>query len=279
MDRRKLRVLLRHKSAMAGLFILMLFVLLACTVDLISPHDPLEMSSAAKEQGPSATYWFGTDNSGRDIFTRIWIGARVSLLIGIGCVLVSMGIGIPMGAIAGYAGGKTDMVLSRIVDLMLAFPSILLAICIAAAMGTGINTVIIAVGVVGIPQFARQVRASVLQLREQEFVLASHSLGASHARVLFSGILPNALGPIIVLATLGVGTSILTAAGLSFLGLGVEPGTPEWGAMLHDGYNYWRRSLSLALFSGLAISISVMAFNLFGDGLRDALDPRSRESR
>ncbi len=279
MDRRKLRVLLRHKSAMAGLLLLLLFVLLAGTIDLVSPHDAREMSAAEKEQGPSSEHWCGTDNSGRDIFTRLWIGARISLLIGVGCVLVSMAVGIPMGAIAGYAGGKTDMCLSRIVDLMLAFPSILLAICIAAAMGTGINTVIIAVGIVGIPQFARQVRASVLQLREQEFVLASHSLGASHARVLFAGILPNALGPIIVLATLGVGTSILTAAGLSFLGLGVEPGTPEWGAMLHDGYNYWRRSISLALFSGLAITATVLAFNLFGDGLRDALYPRSRETR
>ncbi len=264
---------------MAGLVVLTIFLMLAGTIDLISTPEALKFGGAETEQNPSAEHWFGTDNSGRDIFTRIWVGARVSLLIGIGCVLVSMAIGIPMGAVAGYAGGKTDMLLSRIVDLMLAFPSILLAICIAATMGQGIMTVIIAVGVVGIPQFARQVRASVLQLREQEFVVASHALGANHFRVLFKGILPNALGPIIVLATLGIGTSILTAAGLSFLGLGVETGTQEWGAMLRDGYSYWRRSLSLALFSGLAISVSVLAFNLFGDGLRDALDPRSRESR
>jgi peptide/nickel transport system permease protein len=190
-----------------------------------------------------------------------------------------LAIGIPLGAIGAYAGGKTDMVFSRLVDLLLSFPSILLAICIAAAMGTGLKTVIIAVGIVGVPQFARQVRASVLQIQALDYVSASRALGAGHGRILFLDILPNALGPIIVLATLGVGSSILTAAGLSFLGLGVETGTPEWGAMLHDGYNYWRRSSSLALFSGLAISTTVLAFNLFGDGLRDALDPRSHETK
>ncbi|MBI2898572.1 MAG: ABC transporter permease [Planctomycetes bacterium] len=275
MDRRKLRVLLRHRTAMLGLALLVVIAALAVAVRWVSPHDPDEMSAASRELGPSASYWFGTDNSGRDIFTRLWVGARVSLLIGVASVVFSIAIGVPLGAVAGYAGGRTDMLLSRLVDLLLSFPGILLAICIAAAMGTGLRTVVIAVGVVGIPQFARQARASVLQLRELEFVAASRALGAGHARILFLDILPNALGPLIVLATLGVGGAILTAAGLSFLGLGVETGTPEWGAMLHDGYGYWRRSAGLALFSGLAISTTVLAFNLFGDGLRDALDPRS----
>ncbi len=275
MDRRKLRVLLRHRSAMLGLALLVAIAILAIAVRGLSAHDPHEMKAGRQELSPSSAHWFGTDNSGRDIFTRLWVGARVSLLIGVSSVLFSMAIGIPLGAVAGYAGGGVDMLLSRFVDLLLSFPSILLAICIAAAMGTGLNTVIIAVGVVGIPQFARQVRASVLQLKGLEFVSASRALGAGHARILFVDILPNAMGPIIVLATLGVGSSILTAAGLSFLGLGVETGTPEWGAMLHDGYGYWRRSASLALFSGSAISVTVLAFNLFGDGLRDALDPKS----
>lgn len=275
MDSRRLRILLRHKTAMLGLALLVIIAVLAAFVGPLSRHDPHEMRAGRQEQGPSAAHWFGTDNSGRDVFTRLWVGARVSLLIGGVSVAFSMALGIPLGAVAGYAGGKVDMVLSRTVDLLLSFPSILLAICIAAAMGTGLKTVIIAVGVVGIPQFARQVRASVLQIKELEFVSASRALGAGHARILFADILPNAMGPIIVLATLGVGSAILTAAGLSFLGLGVETGTPEWGAMLHDGYSYWRRSSSLALFSGLAISTTVLAFNLFGDGLRDALDPKT----
>lgn len=276
MDRRKLRVLLRHKTAMMGLAILAVVVVASLTVRAIRPHDPYEMKAGLQERGPSGEYWFGTDNSGRDIFTRLWIGGRVSLLIGVGSVLLSMAIGIPLGAVSGYSP-RADMILSRLVDLLLSFPGILLAICIAAAMGTGMKTVILAVGVVGIPQFARQVRASVLQIKELDYVAASRALGAGHARIVFLDILPNALGPIIVLATLGVGSSILTAAGLSFLGLGVETGTPEWGAMLHDGYAYWRRSASLAIFSGLAISVTVLAFNLFGDGLRDALDPRSKD--
>jgi ABC-type dipeptide/oligopeptide/nickel transport system permease subunit len=277
MDRRKLRILLRHKSAMFGFGLLVLTGLLAILVGFLSPFDPYALSVGDPESGPSGRHWFGTDNFGRDIFTRLWEGARLSLFIGIASVAFSMAVGIPLGAVAGYFGGKTDLVLSRVVDLMLSFPSILLAICIAAAMGTGMNTVIIAVGVVGIPQFARQVRASVLQLKEQDYVSASRALGAGHGRILFLDILPNALGPIIVLATLGVGSSILTAAGLSFLGLGVETGRAEWGLMLHDGYNYWRRSASEAIFAGLAISCTVLAFNLFGDGLRDALDPRSKE--
>lgn len=274
MDERKWRILRRHKTAMLGIAILALIVLLSAGITFFSPHDPHEMKAGRQEQSPSADHWFGTDNSGRDIFTRLWIGGRVSLLIGVVSVAFSMAIGIPLGAVSGYSP-RADLVLSRVVDLLLSFPSILLAICIAAAMGTGMKTVIIAVGIVGVPQFARQVRASVLQIKELQFVEASRALGAGHARTLFVQILPNALGPIIVLATLGIGSSILTAAGLSFLGLGVETGTPEWGAMLHDGYAYWRRSASLALFSGLAISVTVLAFNLFGDGLRDALDPRS----
>jgi peptide/nickel transport system permease protein len=261
---------------MAGLTLVAGFALLAGLVGILSPHDPLTWRPGEQYQGSSVTHWLGTDNSGRDILTRLFYGARISLLIGVACVAFSGSLGIPLGAAAGYFGGTVDAVISRFLDILLSFPGMLLAIAIAAPLGAGLGTVILSVGVVGIPQFARQVRASVLTLREQDFVLASRALGAGHARTLFREILPNALGPLIVVATLGVGSSILTAAGLSFIGLGVEAGTAEWGAMLHDGYVDRELRRSLALYSGLAISLAVLGFNLFGDGLRDALDPKSR---
>jgi peptide/nickel transport system permease protein len=266
---------------MAGLGMLLLFALLAGAIGALSAHDPVSIASgdrlsAERFQPPSGHHLLGTDHAGRDLFTRIFYAARLSLLIGVLCVALSAAVGLPLGALAGYFGGWVDGVISRFIDILLSFPSVLLAIAIAAPMGASLKTVILAVGIVGIPQFARQVRASVLSLREQEFVLASHALGAGHGRILFLDILPNALGPIIVLATLGVGSAILTAAGLSFIGLGVQAGTPEWGAMLFDGYRDRERSPYPALFSGLAISLAVLGFNLFGDGLRDALDPKSQ---
>ncbi|RPH50338.1 MAG: ABC transporter permease [Planctomycetota bacterium] len=275
MDRRKLKVLLRHRAAMVGLVIVLLFAVMAALIGLLSPHDPVAWRPGEQNQAASAGHWLGTDNSGRDILTRLLYGARISLLIGVACVAFSAAVGLPLGAVAGYAGGAVDGAISRGLDILMSFPGMLLAIAIAAPMGAGLWTVIVSVGVVGIPQFARQVRASVLSLREQEFVLASRALGAGHARTLFREILPNAMGPVIVVATLGVGSAILTAAGLSFIGLGVEAGTAEWGAMLHDGYVDPALRKTLALYSGLAISLAVLGFNLFGDGLRDALDPRS----
>ena len=276
MDKRKLRILVHHRAAMSGLGVLVLVALASAMVGILSSHHPERMVEGQQMLNPSWSHWLGTDNSGRDVLTRLLYGARLSLLIGVLSVVFSGIIGIPLGAVAGYFGGRTDMTISRLIDIMLAFPSILLAICIAAPLGTGLDTVVIAVGVVGVPQFARQVRASVLQIKELEFVIASRALGASDSRILTREIMPHAMGPIIVLATLGIGTSILTAAGLSFLGLGVETGAAEWGAMLRDGYHFWRRSQWLALFSGLAISLTVLAFNLLGDGLRDAYDPRSQ---
>jgi len=261
---------------MAGLALVVFFLLAAALIGLFSPHDPVTWRPGEQHQSASGSHWLGTDNSGRDILTRLFYGARISLLIGVACVAFSAAIGLPLGSVAGYFGGATDAAISRILDILLSFPGMLLAIAIAAPMGAGLGTVILSVGVVGIPQFARQVRASVLSLREREFVMASRALGAGHARTLFREILPNALGPVIVVATLGVGGAILTAAGLSFIGLGVEAGTAEWGAMLHDGYVDPMLRKTLALYSGLAISLAVLGFNLFGDGLRDALDPRSR---
>jgi peptide/nickel transport system permease protein len=275
MDDRRLRVLVRHRAAMAGLGLLLLFALYAALIRAVSPHDP-GLPGADRFLPPSAGHFLGTDHFGRDLFTRLAVAARVSLFIGVACVAFSAAVGIPLGAAAGYFGGWTDLAVSRAVDILLSFPSILLAIAIAAVLGAGLDTVVVAVGVVGIPQFARQARAGVLELRDRDFVTAARALGAGHGRILFGEILPNAAGPLLVLGTLGVGTSILTAAGLSFLGLGVEAGTPEWGAMLHDGFIDRAQSPWPALVSGLAISLAVLGFNLFGDGLRDALDPRTK---
>ncbi len=275
MDERRLRILVRHRAAMIGLGLLVGFVLFAALIRALSPHDP-GVPGPDRFLSPSARHFLGTDHFGRDLFTRLAVAARVSLFIGLACVAVSAAVGVPLGAAAGYFGGWTDVAVSRAVDILLSFPSILLAIVIAAVMGAGLTTVIVAVGVVGIPQFARQARAGVLELRDRDFVTAARALGAGHGRILFREILPNALGPLLVLGTLGVGTSILTAAGLSFLGLGVQAGTPEWGAMLHDGFVDRAQSPWPALTSGLAISLVVLGINLFGDGLRDALDPRTK---
>lgn len=279
MDSRRLRALVRHRASMAGLGLVVFLSLAAALIGLLSPHDPVAWRPGEQHLGASATHWLGTDNSGRDILTRIFYGARISLLIGAACVAFSALIGLPLGAAAGYYGGLADTVISRGLDILLSFPGILLAIAIAAPLGAGLWTVILSVGVVGIPPFARQIRASVLSLREQDFVVASRALGAPPLRTLIREILPNALGPVIVVSTLGIGSAILSAAGLSFIGLGVEAGTAEWGAMLRDGYVDPRLHRTLALYSGLAISLAVLGFNLFGDGLRDALDPRSRETR
>ena len=276
-DKRKLKVLRKHKAAMLGLGLLTALVLFSATVDVFSPYEPGHMDQHRVMEKPSGSHVLGTDDTGRDIFTRLGHGGRVSLLIGLAAVGLSMALGVPLGALAGYLGGWADLVVSRILEVMLALPTILLAILIAVAIGKGMSALIFAVGIVGIPQFARQVRGSVLALREQDFVQASRALGASTLRTLFREVVPNALGPIIVLATLGVGSAILTAAGLSFLGLGVETGTPEWGAMLHEGRRAVERGPHLAIFSGLAITLAVLAINLFGDGLRDALDPRAEK--
>lgn len=279
MDDRRLKVLLRHRGAMAGLGLVAVLVVLAASIGWLSPHDPVTWKPGEQFQAASSRHWLGTDNSGRDILTRLFYGGRISLLIGVACVCFSAVIGLPLGAAAGYCGGRTDAVISRFIDVLLSFPGVLLAIAIAAPLGSGLPTIVLSVGVVGISPFARQLRASVLALRERDFVTASRALGATPARTLIREILPNAVGPVVVVATLALGSSILTAAGLSFIGLGVEAGTAEWGAMLHDGYVDPQLRRTLALYSGMAISLAVLGFNLFGDGLRDALDPRSGESR
>jgi ABC-type dipeptide/oligopeptide/nickel transport system permease subunit len=271
----------KHRSAAAGLAVLGLFVALSAVVPGLSPHDPDAQRVEEKLRPPSGAHWFGTDAFGRDTFTRLWLGGRLSLAIGLAGVALSVGIGVPLGAAAGFCGGAVDRAIGGVVEILLSFPSILLALLIAASFhgATDWKTVVLSVGVVGIPAFARQMRAGVLELREREYVLASRAMGASAARLLARHVLPNAAGAIIVLATMRLAIAMLDASALSFLGLGVEPGTAEWGAMLFDGRKDFRHSPYPALFAGGALTLTILTVNLFGDGLRDALDPRTRAGR
>jgi peptide/nickel transport system permease protein len=243
---------------------------------LLAPADPLAQNLAATAQAPSVHHLFGTDKLGRDLFSRILFGARISIRIGFVAVGLGMSVGTLIGLIAGYAGGKVDATLMGAMDLMLAFPSIILAIAITTILGPSITNLMIAVGIVYIPQYARLCRSSVLSVKELEYVDAARALGAFMPRILMRHILPNVLAPILVQATLGIATAELDAAGLSYLGLGARPPTPEWGAMLNDARDYWLSAPWALIFPGSAITLVVLGFNLFGDGLRDALDVRLR---
>lgn len=244
---------------------------------VLAPHDPAAQFLDMRELPPlSPGFPLGTDHLGRCLLSRLLYGATTSLTVGACAVALAAGIGVPAGAAAGYLGGRVDRVIMRAVDVVLAFPSLLLAVSIAGVLGRSMTTLILAVSVVAVPPFVRQVRASVLSLKEAEFVLAARSLGSPPGRILAREILPNCLSPIMVLCTLGVATSILDAAGLSFLGLGAEAGTPEWGEMLSSGRTLMLRMHWAVTLPGLAIMGSVLGFNLLGDALRDALDPRTR---
>lgn len=264
--------------AMAGAAILLLLIAAAVAAPLLSPYEPNLQDYSRMMQGPNAENWLGTDNFGRDILTRIIYGARISLRLGFLGTIVGATIGSLIGALSGYYGGLTDTILMRLLDVQMAFPGLLLAIVIITVLGVGEVNVIIAIGVFSIPTFARVVRGSLLSLREQDFVLAARSVGVPDFRLLFVHLLPNALAPILVLSTIRLGTAILTAASLGFLGLGVRPPSPEWGTMLSEGRNYMQLAPHIAIFPGLAILITVLALNLLGDGLRDALDPKTRRT-
>lgn len=271
------RRLKANKMAMAGLIILILLILMALGADIIAPegYDAQEISN--RFQPPSADNWFGTDNLGRSLFSRVVHGSRTSLSVGIVSVGIAIIIGGLLGAAAGFYGGKIDNVIMRLMDILLAIPSILLAISIVAALGGGLFNVMLAVGISSIPGYARIVRASVIQIKGQEFVEAARAIGADDKRIILMHIIPNALAPIIVQGTLGVAGAILSAAGLSFIGLGLAPPSPEWGAMLSAGRDYIRDHMWMTLWPGLFIMITILSLNLLGDGLRDALDPKLKD--
>jgi ABC-type dipeptide/oligopeptide/nickel transport system permease subunit len=266
--------LLRNPVAMAGGAVSILLILVAIAAPYVAPYDPIHQDLANSLAGPSMTHLAGTDVHGRDIFSRIIYGTRISLRIGFLGMLMGCVVGVILGLASGYYGGWADTVIMRLMDVQLAFPGLLVAICIIAIIGPGLENVIVAVGIFSVPLFARVTRGQILSLKEQDFIVAARMMGAQDGRIMLNHLLPNAVAPLLVLCTLRIATAILTAASLSFLGLGAQPPTPEWGAMLSDGRAYLSIAPHVATTPGLAILITVLSFNLFGDGLRDALDPR-----
>jgi peptide/nickel transport system permease protein len=271
----------RNPGALVGFALVALFVIAAVFAPLIAPYSPREQNLALLSQGccpgPSADHWFGVDQLGRDEFSRIVYGARYSLVVGVVAVSVGLSIGLLLGALAGYVGGGVDSVVMRLMDIMLAIPGLLFAIGVVAVLGPGFWQVMVAVGVVTIPVFARLLRGSVLGQKENDFVLAARAVGVPRRTIVFSHILPNAISPVIVAATLAMATAIIDVAGLGFLGLGPQdPATPEWGTMLTEVDRYLQSAPHLAIAPGIAIVIAVLGFNLIGDGLREALDPKLR---
>ena len=276
MDRSGLlwRRLRKNRLAVVGGVLLAMFLFVAAFAPWIAPRDPLDQDLYARLSGPSARSWFGTDDFGRDILSRVIFGARVSLRIGLAAVAIALGTGTLIGLVSGYRGGVLDLVLMRLMDMMLAFPSILLAIVVVAILGPSLQNAMLAVGIVSIPVYARLVRGLVLTIREHDYVTAARAIGAGDARIILTAILPNCVAPLTVQSTLGMAGAILDAAGLSFIGLGAQPPTPEWGAMLSGGRDFILTAPWLLTFPGLAILLTVLSLNLLGDGLRDALDPR-----
>ncbi|QGG55114.1 ABC transporter permease [Paenibacillus sp. B01] len=266
----------RNRMAMAGLGIIVFFILVAALAPVIAPYDYKEQELMNRLQPPGGEHWLGTDDLGRDILSRLIHGARISLWVGVSSVAGSIVAGTMLGILAGYYGRWWDAIISRLFDILLAFPGILLAIAIVAALGPSLQNALLAIAIVNVPVFGRLVRAKVLSLREEEYIVAARSLGMKSSRILLQHILPNSLGPIIVQGTLGIATAIIEAAALGFLGLGAQPPDPEWGKMLSDSRQLIQKAPWTVLFPGLAIMLTVLGFNLIGDGLRDVLDPRMK---
>lgn len=264
----------RNRRAVAGLIMLILLMICALFADWIAPYDPNKQNLINRCAVPTMSHWFGTDELGRDILSRIIYGSRISVSVGLIAVSISLVGGVSLGAIAGYYGGKPDNLVMRFMDILMAIPSILLNIAIVSALGTGLQNVMIAIGISSIPGYCRIVRASILSLKEQEFVEASRSAGASDYFIIMHHILPNCIAPLTVQATLRIGSAILSCASMSFIGLGIVPPTAEWGAMLSTGRDFIRSAPHLCTFPGAAIMYAIFAMNLIGDGLRDALDPK-----
>jgi peptide/nickel transport system permease protein len=266
--------LLRHRGALIGLVILGALATMAVAAPWISARDPIRTAPREALQAPGARFVLGSDQFGRDVASRVLHGARVSLLVGVISVSIAVGLGAPIGLVSGYYGGRLDALIMRVMDVMLAFPGILLALAIVSVLSPGLGNVMIAVGLSAVPGYARLVRATVLSAREHLYVEAARALGGRDGGILVRDILPNVVAPLIVTATLGLGGAILSAAALSFLGLGSQPPQPEWGRMLSEGRDYLREAWWISTFPGLGILLTVLAMNLVGDGLRDVLDPR-----
>lgn len=272
-----LRLLFDNKLGIAGIVVILFWTIGGLLIEFISPYGVAQTGAGPRLETPSLAHLFGTDNFGRDVLTRVFAGAQLSLWTGLIAVALSMAVGVPLGGIAGYVGGWIGSTIMRVMDVLLAFPALVLAMAIAAALGPGVGSAMVAVGIVGIPEFARIVYGQTVALKQREFVEAGRALGIRPSIILLRHIVPNALAPIVVRAALGMGYAILTAAALSFIGLGAQPPTAEWGVMISDGRGYiisgdwW-----LTLFPGIAIASSILSFNLVGDALRDVLDPRLR---
>jgi len=273
---RVLRRLGRRRGAMLGLGVVAFFVLLAVLAPTIAPHDPLQTSWSEVRKAPTATHLFGTDEIGRDVASRVIWGARASLLAGLVSVCISLSLGVPIGLLAGYVGGWVDALISRITDAMLACPFLILAIALAAFLGPSLTNAMIAIGISATPVFIRLTRAQVLSVKVEDYVEAARAVGNSHLRIALRHILPNVVAPLIVQATLAVAAAVIAEASLSFLGLGQQPPAPSWGSMLNTAKNYIDNAPWMAVWPGLSIFLLVLSFNLVGDGLRDALDPRHR---
>ena len=268
----------KHRTALAGLIILSSFLVLTTLAPAILPYDPNAADLDIVLLPPSLAHPFGTDHLGRDLLTRVVFGTRVSFLIGILAVAFSASLGVSVGLVSGVRGGVVDLVVQRLVDLLLAFPGFLLALTLIAVLGVGVTNVVISVGLAAVPQYVRLARGVALSVKEQAYIEAARAAGVGEGRILVRHVLPNCLAPLIVQSTLRLGEAILVAAGLGFLGLGVKPPTPEWGTMLGEGQSYLFSSWYIATFPGLAIFLAVIAANLLGDGLRDALDPRLKQA-
>ncbi len=265
----------RHPTGVVGLSIIGFFIVISLLAPVLRPYDAArDRNLRARLNPPSAEHWFGTDELGRDMFTRVWHGGRISLRVGLVAVAIAVVIGTLLGLVAGYVGGRIDMAIVWLVDILMAFPGILLAIAIVAVLGPSLTNAMIAISVTQIPRYARIIRSVVLSLRESEYVQAARALGSSPVRIVAQHILPNSLSPLVVQLTLSIGVAILDVAALGFLGLGAQPPNPEWGLMIRDGFAQFLRAPWMSIFPGLAIYLSVVGFNLLGDAIRDVFDPR-----
>ena len=269
-----IRRLLRNKLAVAGGSVVILLLLIAVFADFLAPYSYTKTNFGRLNEEPTRDYPLGTDNLGRDMLSRMIYGARISMLVGLGAQVIVVAIGLPIGALSGYVGGRVDLVLTRFVDVMYAFPRLLFVILVMSALGAGLMNIFMAIGLTGWVGIARQTRAQVLSLKEKEFVEGARALGAGFFRALFKHVLPNALTPIVVSVTFGIPEAIFTEAALSFIGVGINPPTPSWGQMVGEGQQYLRSAWHLCVFPSIAIAVTMLSFTFFGDGVRDTLDPK-----